>query len=166
MTPEVWVTWFGVAVSIVFSLLAWNQARAALRDTRAYKDAVFVLEWEPFEMDFSADPMANQGRVTLKLINKGESFARDVELKANFDPYGLVIPIGRWSHIAGGGASVLHPTLVDVTSHAALGLPSPNLTGGENLCSVAFTSQAGHRSTQLVPFPYPHQFAIHTDAQS
>lgn len=144
---------FAAAVSLVVSIFSIRQSRLAQRDTRSYKDAVFVLEPLPFELRPNLPHDQLQAQVAFRLVNKGESFATDVRAKGDFDPFGLHLPIMKWHHIAGGGGAVEWQTGEPITSMSSGVFDRLQSGSDAALCTVEFISQAGQARVQQIPIP-------------
>lgn len=155
----------GVVVSLVFSALALWMSIKNSRDTRAYKDPVFVLECEPMVLDPMAPLVEEQARVTFKLVNQGEAFARDVRIHAEFDPFGLHVPASAWPYVERSGGSVLWSTAVPVTKEAAGVLSQVDAAKDQNMCLVVCRSQAGHKVRQRIPLPDIYSFVTWQESQ-
>lgn len=147
----------GLALA-VGAIAAWISYRA-IRVTRSYQDPVFVMECDP--VDWQAYPLGGgvQEQVPMVLINKGNSFAKDVTWSADFDPFHVHTQQQSWPLIEGNGGrvSVMSFFRADSQSAGVLG-QLLNRTDGARECTVKFTSQAGHKITQKVNLPNPYEY--------
>lgn len=155
----------GAVISLVFSLLAFKVSLKNSRDTRAYKDPVFVMECVPMVLDRNASHTEQQDQVTFKLINKGDAFATDVQASAEFDPFGLQVHKMDWPFVERSGGHVLWTTQVGVTPASAGILSQVDMTSGANMCVINFRSQAGHECTQRIPLPNVFSFVTFKEEQ-
>ncbi|MHA7176175.1 hypothetical protein ACX80D_05925 [Arthrobacter sp. Sr24] len=155
----------GVVFWVLFSSAALLISIRNSRDTRAYKDPVFVLECEAIVLDKAVDGSAEQAQVCMKLVNSGESFATDVSIVAEFDPYGLHVRPAEWAFVPKDGGSVPWYTSVGVSDHGGAGvLQALDTSKGENLCTVKFRSQAGHKREVRIPLPDVFAFVTFKDS--
>lgn len=155
----------GVVFSVRFSSAALLISIRNSRDTRAYKDPVFVLECEPIVLDKALDGSAEQTQVRMKLVNSGESFATDVSIVAEFDPYGLHVRPAEWALVPKDGGSVPWNTSVGVSDFGGAGvLQALDTAKGQNLCTVKFRSQAGHKRKVRIPLPDVFSFVTYKDS--
>lgn len=144
----------------VAAFAAW-QAHKAIVVTRAYKDPVFVMECAP--MHLADAPMLEEPRgIEMFLVNKGDSFARDVRWSANFDPYGIKVSPQEWPHIEGKGGRVRVMTPFTVSSMVGMPILEDLLRRKDDAAyaTVAFTSQSGHKVRQKVLLPNPYDFRL------
>jgi hypothetical protein len=149
-------------LALLVAAIAVGVSYRAIKVTRAYQDPVFVMECEPRNwLDVTGDAEG----VIMYLVNKGNSFARDVRWSADYDPLNVATTDQTWAFIQGNGGKV-H---VEVPFRATwMGSPVLgqliNRNDEASLCTVTFRSQAGHKVTQKVHWPNPYDFRPQEDA--
>lgn len=149
------------ALSLAVAGFAAWQSYQAIKVTRSYQDPVFVMECEPVDWDAYQYGSGVSAQLTLVLINKGNSFAKDVEWSADYDPFHLQIVKQAWPLIEGNGGRVQIPTSVKVDNMTAGELGAAvNRNDASRLCTIKFMSQSGHRVTQKVNLPNPHEYRL------
>lgn len=138
----------------------------AIKVTRAYQDPVFVMGCIPLTIDAAPAPGAPIQHISMTLINKGTSFARNVRWSANFDPFGISVKPQEWPHIEAGGQVSFY---TGFTVHMASNLPVlEDLLARKDdaaYATVTFTSQSGHAITQKVLLPDPRDYPLPESAQ-
>lgn len=146
---------------ITSNLIAAFAAYLALRAhkvTRSFQNPFFVLECE--QMQLQQHPGVEPAEeVQLVLINRGNSFAKNVKWRANYDPFGIQSRPQTWEYIEGNGGKV---TFLSGFKASSRGFPLLGSLYSRDdkaaFCTVQFVSQSGHKVKQELRLPNPHAF--------
>lgn len=152
-----WIANQGLALAVA-AVAAWA-ALWAVKVTRAYQDPLFVMECEPRHIPAAPAGEPSQP-VKMYLVNRGNSFAKDVQWVANYDPYGVAVPLQSWPLIEGKGGrvSVVTPFVAGSMSMGVIGLLVSRKDGAA-YATVTFVTQSGHTKTEQVLLPDPRHFS-------
>ncbi|MFD4421243.1 hypothetical protein ACFWN7_07040 [Agromyces sp. NPDC058484] len=148
-------TWIAIASAVVAGISAYIAWRAH-KNVGLYKDAFFKL-----------DPLlpSDYFAIQFRLVNTGETSARDVDLVLEVDPThlrtsnvdGAASTDPKWTLIEPGEAGVVHFTIADTTGSEILAAESFDMdiaaNPKRNKGTVTFTNVLGRRRTQTVTIP-------------